>query len=247
MIDFSSILIKSKLSGKILTIRSSQIDFIIVIAKRFHNKYEINILDHIKTITKLGFVAAQGFSFIPVSSSKWEQTLRDNKKFVPDDKDTFIGCLASAATHGTGYREIGKGKDKSLHCAVAPDECSMHLDETAFRQAGPYGSFYNLDGPQHIIYDLGWDDKLVRPAYNLNYSLGRTLDMIRPTFLNSQNKYSKYGVGVDFYESPNLKIQMDYTRNFDIGKNLNWKFYKGFHHSKESRIMFTAKGSFDFL
>ena len=85
MIDFSSILIKSKLSRKILTIRSSQIDFIIVIAKRFHNRYEINILDHIKTITKVGFVAAQGFSFIPVSSSMWEQTLRDNKKFVTDD------------------------------------------------------------------------------------------------------------------------------------------------------------------
>ena len=92
-----------------------------------------------------------------------------------------------------------------------------------------------------------WDDQVVRRAYNLNYEFGWVLDLIRPNFLTSQTKYSKYGVGLDLYESPNLKIKFDYSRSFNIGKNLNKEFYKGFLHSKNHEVMLTVQGRFDYF
>lgn len=217
-----------------------KLECIKIIARRFDDKYKIKVLDHVKWITKVGFKYEQGFHYKPLDNEKWRKTLKATKKFVPDKKNNIVGCLASVVTVGQGIRELGK--DKSLHCAVDDFECSIHLDNTGFRLKGPFGTYYSLDGVQHIIYDLLWDDKVVRPAYNWWFGAGWTLDKVRPVFLNSKNKFSRYGVGVDFYESPNLKISADYTRHFDIGKNLNRNFYKGITKTKEQRFMINITG-----
>ena len=222
----------------------AQLECIKIIAKRFA-KYNIKILDHIKSITAIGYKYEQGFEFWAVDKKNWLKTLRASKKFVPDKKDNLVGCAASAVTNGLGIRELGK--NMSLHCAVSSFKCSVHLDNTGFRIKGPFGNMYSLDGGQHVIYDLLWDDLVVRNAYNLNYELGWALDKIRPTFLNSKNKYSQYGLGLDLYESPNLKIKMDYTRSFNIGKNLNREFYKGVLNTKEQRLMLTVGGTHNLL
>ena len=240
--------IKDKLHTRItLKDDSSQIKFIQFIAKRFANDHRIDLLSHIRLITKVGHTIGEGFKFNPMSGKTWEDKLRSAKKFDADSRDNIFGCIASWVTKGTGYREIGQGESKSLHCAVAASECSVHLDNTAFKSKGPFGFYYSLDALQHGIYDLGWDDKIVRPAYNKNYYLGKALDLVRPTFLNSTNKFSKYGVGLDFYDSPDLKVQFDYTRSFNLKKNLNSKFYKGILNSKEQRFMFNVEGTHDWL
>ena len=123
----------------------------------------------------------------------------------------------------------------------------MHLENTAFKSKGPFGFNHSLDGLQHGLYDLSWDDKVVRPGYNKNYYLGRALDLFRPTFLNSTNKFAKYGFSLDFVDDPNLKVKFDYTRSYNLKKNLNSKFYKGFSKPKEQRFMLNAEGTHDWL
>lgn len=245
---WTTAMIRAKIAQNIsLRDDDSQIKFIQTIAKRFANSHTIDLLHHVQLITKVGHTITEGFHFRPVSVTTWENKLKASKKFDPDDRDTIIGCIASWVTNGTGYREIGQGESKSLHCAVASNVCSIHLDNTAFKSKGPFGFYTNLDALQHVIYDLGWDDKVVRPGYNKNYYLGKALDLIRPTFLNSTNKYSKYGVGLDFIDRPNLKVQFDYTRSFNLKKNLNNNFYKGFSNPKEQRFMLNAEGTHDWL
>lgn len=233
----------SKLSHKVRPLRSGspEIKYIKAIAKRFDDKYQLNLFSHIKTITKVGYVIAQGFYFVPVSSSNLVEALLATKKFHPDDKNSLVGCLASYATNGTGYREQGQGKDQSLHCDIASNECSVHLDETAFKSVGPYGSFYNPDAGQHIVFDLGWDDKLVRPLYEWKPGVGRFFDRITPNFLHSSTKYSKYGASLDFHKSDDLTIQLTYARSFNMKKFLSNP--KGFYKTKEQSIMFTISGT----
>jgi hypothetical protein len=217
-----------------------------IIAKRFAIKHDIKLLDHIKWITKVGYKYEQGFYYTPIDNEQWLKTLKGTKKFVPDKKDNIVGCLASVVTDGLGIREVGK--NMSLHCAVDVEKCSVHLDNTGFRIKGPFGFMYSLDGGQHVVYDLFWDDVLVKNAYNFNYEFGWLLDRVHPIFLNSKNKYSKYGAGLDLYESPNLNIKVDYTRSFDIAKGLERGrgFIKEFSRVKEHAVMFTAVKRFNF-
>ena len=233
----------SKLSNKVRPLRSGspEINYIKAIAKRFDDKYQLNLLSHIKTITKVGYVIAQGFHFAPISSGNLVEALLATKKFHPDDKNALVGCLASYATKGTGYREQGQGKDQSLHCDIASNECSVHLDETAFKSVGPYGNFYNPDAGQHVVFDLYWDDKLVRPLYEWKPGVGRFFDRFTPNFLHSNTRYSKYGVSFDFHKSQDLTIQLDYARSFNMNKFLSKP--KGFYNTDEQTIMFTIVGN----
>ena len=107
---------------------NKKLECIKIIAKRFADRYNIKILDHIKCITKVGYTYTQGFSYRPQDNENWLKTLRATKKFAPDEKNNIVGCLASAVTVGLGVRELGK--NKSLHCAVDSWECSVHLDNT---------------------------------------------------------------------------------------------------------------------
>ncbi len=223
-----------------------QLNCIRDIALRFDKKYSIRIFDHINYITKVGYTFEQGFSYSPKDKEQWLKTLRATGKFVPDEKTNLVGCLGSVATNGLGIRELGT--DMSLHCDVANSVCSVHLDNTGFRVRGPYGfSYYSLDGAQHVLFDLIWDDWVVKWMYGKSYPLGFMLDYIRPNFLTSKSKFSQYGVGIDIYERPNLKIKFDYTRSYSIGKNLNQEFYKGFLHTKEHKFMLTITGRFSSL
>jgi len=222
-----------------------QLNCIRDIALRFDKYYSIRILDHIIVITKVGYTFEHGFSYWPLDTKKWLETLKATKKFVPDEKNNLVGCLASAATTGLGIRELGT--DMSLHCAVANSVCSIHLDKTAFRIRGPYGFMFSLDGGQHVLFDLLWDDLIVKWVYGKSYATGFILDYIRPNFLTSKTGYSKYGLGIDIYDKPNLKIKFDYSRSFSIGKNLNKEFYKGFLNTKEHELMLTLEKRFSWF
>jgi hypothetical protein len=128
------------------------------ISRRFHARHGIDIGAHIEKMTQLGRRVEQGFYFVPWDAGQFEQALKragfenDRREkhlgFIPS-----VGTLAALATRGEGYRETGS---PSLHCAVAPDLCNVHLDNVGFRLNG-----YGPDAGQHIADELAWQDKIV--------------------------------------------------------------------------------------
>ncbi len=169
--------IKSKISFKY---SSRDLRIILTILNRFKSRYKINLLYFIKKITKIGFAVDEGFYF--TTSSRWSirDALMNTKNFVYDS-DSLIGCVASLQTNGDSYRELGKNPtDKSLHVALSPGVCSVHLDDTLFTFKGPNGKPYYslLYIPQHVLYDLLWRDKFVKNVRDVPL-LGWTVDKIK--------------------------------------------------------------------
>jgi hypothetical protein len=205
------------------------------IADRFYTKYHIEILEHIKTLKKVGENLGQGITFLPVNSLKLKAALDDAKIFIPDDKATIVGCLASAATEGTGYREVGQGTSKSLHCQISMHQlpCNIHVDNWAFTPLGPDGKrYYNPDAIQHIVDELIWGTYAVEKAYNLWSPLGWTLDRIHPIVPNSRNiqplfptsekRYDlQVGARVDIIKGNNSGIWFEHTRSLRDGEKRN--------------------------
>ncbi len=130
------------------------------ISDRFWSKYKISVREHIEYVIKLGHRLEQGFDFVPMLASAWEEALI-GAGFENDKRERHLGFLpsvgsiAAAATQGEGYREPGS---PSLHCAVAPSQCNVHLDAVGFKVNGSYGP----DAPQHIVDELIWQDKIVK-------------------------------------------------------------------------------------
>jgi len=226
--------------------QKKKLECVQVIAGRFLDKHKIKILDHIKRIKKVGYAYEQGFEFHAEDNGKWIEVLYDSKKFVPDRKDNIAGCAASLVTLGQGFRELGT--KKSLHCAVDIKKSSVHLDNTGFRVKVPgFGYVYTLDGLPHVVYDLFWDDKVVKNAYNLNYTLGSIMDSVQLNFLSSKNKYSSYGAEVVIFERNNLKFSAEYARKFNLGNSIKRgrSFYKEFGTATEQKFMVNLEMKFD--
>lgn len=225
--------------------QKKKLECIQIIAKRFIEEHKIKILEHVRFITKVGYTYEQGFEYKVLDKNRWVQALYDSKKFLPDLKDNFIGYAASFFTDGKGFREIGS--NKSLHCAVDDHKCSVHLDNTGFRIKGPNGTYYSLDALQHVIYDLVWDDMVVKNLYKLHYRAGWFFDRIQPVFLNSKNNYSRYGVKALIIDSKTIQLNVEYMRSFDIGKSIQRgnDFYKEFAHPKEQKFWVNLEMTFD--
>jgi len=199
--------IRKKLSKEIKTLSDYKLSIIKIILERFHLKYRINFLNHVKNITRVGFAIDEGFDFTPTNSFALRDELMATNRFI-DDSKSIIGKIASSQTNGYSYREMGKSEDKSLHCALSLFKCSVHLDETLFTPIGPDGKGnYNPNLFQHIGYDLFWRDMVVRKFNNVAY-LGWTLNRIHPFFPHSSNKYKKIGVMFDINKSKKYPLQI---------------------------------------
>ena len=81
----------NKLSNKVRPLRSEspEISYIKAIAKRFDDKYQLNLFDHIKTITKVGYVIAQGFYFTPISLFYKRRFLEAGKNHWPSARAQY--------------------------------------------------------------------------------------------------------------------------------------------------------------
>ncbi len=180
--------IEDKLAKKITSLTSRQVDFLQFIITRLTYKCNINILSHIKTITRVGFAEDDGFDFTSDTVFPLRVALMNNKRFI-DDSKSLVGNIASVLTDGLSFREMGKSDDKSLHFAIGT-KCSVHLDKTLFT---PFGGYYNANCFQHIGYDLGWRYHVVRRLIDVPV-LGWTLDHIHPFFPSSSNGYKEMGV-----------------------------------------------------
>ena len=140
--------------------------------------------------------------------------------------------LSYKATEGTGFRQIwwaprpdqpvgqpsadmnarfsanfGDSRNlpdlSSLHCAVSPTLCNIHIDEMGFVLADEKGNvIVNPDALRHILVELLWKTNLQGklPFW--------ALDRINFDIASSPLAFSRAGVGVDVVQSKRLKVSL---------------------------------------
>jgi len=187
------------------------------ISKRFHALYGINIGLYIEKVTKLNRHVEEGFDFVPWSATDLEEVIR-RARFEHDVHEKHLGFIpsvgkiASLATHGQSFREPGA---PSLHIAIAPDKCNVHLDNWGFKLQG-----YGPNAGQHTIDELLWQDIIV------NKLLGRILPApvidflhrFHPIVPNTQQikPFSEIGVEFDVIKGRSRDLQRLWRVTFDV-------------------------------
>ena len=189
------------------------------IRKRFFVLYGIKLGDHIDSVEKVTWRPQEGFDFIPTDAKAFVKALIEARFQLDSRERSFgiipgIGYFAALATHGQGYREQSAGV--MLHCAIAPDICNIHLDNTGFVLEG-----YNANAFQHIADDLLWQDKIVRNVARLSVPLAKVLGRVHPIVPNLRQfkPLSEVGVQFDVYsrrsddERSIFKLTIDATHS----------------------------------
>jgi len=156
------------------------------ICNRFYKLHRIKLPDHIASMYSVGVNNGQGIEFLARDAKAFEALLK-MPAFAPDNQEHFCDRIASMATNGQGYRETGV---PSLHIAVAPDLCSVHIDTFGFVAIGPDGNkYYNPDAIQHILDELVFQDKFVAWVTKHSRSIGLLLSHVHFRGPSSRNRY----------------------------------------------------------
>ncbi len=90
----------------------------------------------------------------------------------------------------------------SLHCAVAPDICNIHIDQMGFVMIGPDGKqVVDPDFLQHLVNELWFKTKLDNklPDY--------LIDRFSLELPNSTNAYSRVGISYDPIQAKNYRVR----------------------------------------
>ncbi len=195
------------------------------IKNRFWDLYRINIANYIKIEDDMQIILWEshttggGFGFEPTKPEghlHLISALRKTGKFHLDDGREPFGAAAGSQHKGAqSWRE--EGIEHSLHCAIAPDECSCHIDAYGFVLTDPEGrSYYDPDLFQHIVHDLGWQ-WLVRKAWAKSSLLGEALSRVHPHVPTSSDKYRvRAGIGVDLFDVKDRKGEDRYKLTVDF-------------------------------
>jgi hypothetical protein len=91
----------------------------------------------------------------------------------------------------------------SLHFAVAPDRCNVHIDQTGFVIVGPMGEVVvDPDFAQHLVNELLWKSKAthILPAWLVARS-----SIMLPS---SANEFSRFGVTTDLVRQKNFRVSV---------------------------------------
>jgi hypothetical protein len=165
----------------------------------------------------------EGFEFVPKSARAFEEAL-ELAGFQPDQREMHLGFIPSAgtlaalATHGQGYREKGS---PSLHCAVASDKCSVHLDNIGFRCDG-----YQPNAGQHVADELLWQAIIV-PALGkfLPTAITDVLHRFHPVVPNSGQfkPFSRRGVEFDLASGRSPDLQRQWRVTVDLTQSCSDK------------------------
>lgn len=156
------------------------------ICNRFYKQHGISFPDHIASVYSVGVSNGQGIEFLAKDAKRFEALLK-MPAFAPDNQEHFCDRVASMATNGQGYRETGV---PSLHVAVAPDVCSVHIDTFGFVAIGPDGKkYYNPDAIQHVFDELLLQDKFVGWVTRHNRTVGLLLSHVHFRGPSSRNRY----------------------------------------------------------
>lgn len=186
------------------------------IRNRFRIRHAINLAEHVESMTWLSPRLEEGFNFVPFDATEWAISLR-RAGFKHDDRDKHlgvipsVGALAALATHGEGFREPGS---PSLHCAIAPDICNVHLDNVGFRLEG-----YGPDAGEHIADELVWQTDIV-PALGkvLPASITNVLHRVHPVVPNSRQirPFSEVGAELDLASGRSKDLQRHWRVTIDV-------------------------------
>lgn len=144
----------------------------------------------------------EGVYFRPGNAKDFEEAITDTGHFHYDDRRDPVAGLAAFATVGKGYREISS---PSLHIAIAPDECSVHIDSFNFILNNPLGrTEIGPNALQHILDEL----VLRLPMAFLRRKgmtwLAAVMQSIHIILPHSANNYKpKFGIRFELGRSPN--------------------------------------------
>ena len=104
------------------------------ISRRFSERYQIRLSDHIDSMSHVSDRNQEGITFVPTDAQRFIKALEASRAFHHDNRGDFVGQVAASATTGEGYREIAK---TSLHCQVGKLQCNVHIDYIGFIWQGP--------------------------------------------------------------------------------------------------------------
>jgi hypothetical protein len=91
----------------------------------------------------------------------------------------------------------------SLHCAVAPDICNIHIDEMGFIITGPDGDIViDPDFAEHLVNELLFKSKLDHKLPDW------LIDRLSIELPNSTNDYSRVGLSVDLAQQKNYRLRV---------------------------------------
>jgi hypothetical protein len=196
-----------------------------VIAARFYSQHSIDLRKHVKSIVKANPTINAGFDFVPVDARQWSEALL-RAGFQPDSRERILGILpsvgsvAAMATHGQGYRE---NSEPSLHCAVAPDVCNVHLDNIGIR----LGS-YNANAPEHVVDELLWQDKIIPGLLAIGIST-HFVDILRRVHPIVPNLRQVTAVTKEWQPRVGAELDLARVRSKDASKQL--RVYIDFSHA----------------
>lgn len=186
------------------------------LAARFRLRHRIDLNAHVASISSVQPRLEQGVFFEPVDAKAWEEALK-KARFQHDLHESHlgfipsIGKIASLATHGKGYRERGS---PSLHCAIAPDVCNVHLDKIGIR-ADNYGPNAGV----HTADELGWQTFVV-PALGkiLPSEVADLFYRIHPIVPNTQQfkPLSMVGVALEIASGRSRDLQQSWQVTIDL-------------------------------
>lgn len=198
------------------------------IADRFLKfKPPIRISDHIAKMEEVGRTISEGITFKVKDHLRFRMDIAFTKSghsagfpaFHWDDRKIWIYKLAALVTDGEGYREIDK---PSLHCAVGPEICNVHIDEFGFVERGPHGEeYFTPELGRHIFDELIWRAK-VRPLLLkgidaalpkfLSVPAGLLLDRTYMLAPSAENRYEwRFGPGVKLMSRSKFDLKFEFS------------------------------------
>jgi hypothetical protein len=91
----------------------------------------------------------------------------------------------------------------SLHCAVARDTCSIHIDEMGFVVTGPDGGIViDPDFAEHVVNELLFKSKLDHKLPDW------LIDRLSIELPNSTNDYSRVGLSFDLAQQKSYRVRV---------------------------------------
>lgn len=170
----------------------------------------VNLDQEIERVVSASEVVGEGIEFVPSNFESLSDQIGGNAHFHHDDRSNVFGRLAASATKGEGYREINT---PSLHFAISPRICSVHLDSYAFMVHGPNGDYIIApDSGIHIFDELLFRMPMPWLRNNAPYAAA-VLSVLHPVLPNSTNNYAfRFGLRMTLGGSGNL----DYKRGMPL-------------------------------
>jgi len=91
----------------------------------------------------------------------------------------------------------------SLHCAIAPDTCNIHIDEMGFVITGLDGDIViDPDFAEHLVNELLFKSKLDHKLPDW------LIDRLSIELPNSTNDYSRVGLSFDLAQQKNYRVRV---------------------------------------